>query len=260
MKDTLGDYLKSMEHEYNGSITDGSKYLYMRLDGRSFSNLTRSMDKPYDLEFHSSMNETAKALMEEFDPLLVMRQSDEISILWKPISGNTERLYGGKYYKLLSVVPSFAASVLSIYLKKPLAFDARIVEASFEDAIKLFWWRYKDCHKNAISMVISSCCSPKELHGMNTETRFDIIKEKEIWENSPNSFKYGYWLTREKAILLPDDPKLSHIPLKYKPTEPMEYTPITEKVIDTPFVYYSVFEKWFEKFLLTNDNEKRYPE
>lgn len=197
MNDSLGDYLKSLEREQNGRISSKDNYIYMRIDGRSFSKVTRHMSKPFDMNFHGFMNAVVDQLYAEFRPDLLMKQSDEISLLWKPVVPPTEIVFGGKDSKLMSLVPSFASSVLSLLLFKVVTFDARIIECNKDDALKFMWWRYKDCTKNAISQTAYSLHSEKKLANKGTTERFNLIQNEKVWTEAPCEIKHGYWIFKE---------------------------------------------------------------
>lgn len=228
MKDSLGDFLKTIEREQNGETSSPENYLYMRIDGRSFSKLTSKMKRPFDMDFHFKMNELSLSLMEEFRPDVVMKQSDEISLLWKPVAPPSEIIFTGKKHKLLSLVPSYASSFLSLALEKVATFDARMIETDKETSLKLLWWRYKDCTKNAISQTASHFFSEKFLSNKSTNERFELIKDEGVWQNLPSDVTQGYWLFKDQ-------------------TE--EKSVIRKIKIESRIEYYSEFAIQFEKFL-----------
>lgn len=197
MNDDLGDFLKSLERSYN-HMPNNESYIYMRIDGRGFSKLTRGMEKPCDKSFMNDLHDMCEDLMKEFGADLVFHQSDEISLVWKPVSPPTERVFGGNFNKLNSLVASHASVFLSMRLGKPCQFDARVVEVSRENLLKFLWWRYKDCTRNAISMTASCLYSEKQLSGVSTTGRLEWIKDNALWTSQPGFFKYGFWLTRER--------------------------------------------------------------
>jgi tRNA(His) guanylyltransferase len=216
MSDTLGNYLKSLE---SSEVFDPSKYLYMRLDGRGFSKLTKNYAKPYDDKFMTKMQETAKALATEFSADIVYQQSDEISLVWCPVKhALQQQMFGGKKQKLLSLVPGFASSWLGLSLQKLLSFDARAYECSEEDVVKSLYWRHRDCCKNAVTMVAHELYSHKQLHGVTTNERLELMATSQLWLESPDEFKYGYLLVRKTQFL----PMPDHVPEKYKTSDLIE--------------------------------------
>jgi tRNA(His) guanylyltransferase len=252
MKDGLGDYLKNLESKTTHKSVSDARYIYMRLDGRAFSSLTKKMNKPIDYDFFEAMTDTCRGLFLEFSPVLMMKQSDEISILWTPLVEDQQRLFGGKEHKLLSVIPSFASSIMTRKLEniKPISFDARLVEVDLQDAILFFWWRYKDCYRNSISMVASSYMSHKELQNKTMADRLEAIEHTYIWKSAPTDFKYGHWLSKGKSIIQPDDPRFDYIPEKYRPTISKEVSTVDKLLVDKPFEGFSDFKPWLTEILL----------
>lgn len=64
-QDNFGDRMKTYER-----IETGQKFLplapiYARLDGRSFSNFTRGMDRPFDRRFSEVVQEVTRYLVKE---------------------------------------------------------------------------------------------------------------------------------------------------------------------------------------------------
>jgi len=157
-----------------------SSRVILRLDGRSFHNLSKKLNfkKPYDVYFSKSMVEVAKDIFKEFSPLFIYTFSDEINILLSEIP------FSGRIEKLNSVFPSLASSSLTLHLHEnfkvknqnigdlennllnnhdldfPISFDSRIIPVAIGDIYSYFKWR-----------------------------------QDESWRNFVNS--YGYWILRE---------------------------------------------------------------
>lgn len=125
-------------------------YIIARLDGRGFSKLTKAhFEKPFDERFHRLMVEVMRYLMEmEPDITLAYNQSDEISILIMPGSSSFNR----KARKILSLLPSAAASKLSLLLGEPVSFDCRLnIQSDMEGVLRYFRWRSIDAERNAFN-------------------------------------------------------------------------------------------------------------
>lgn len=96
--DKLDDRMRRLEYFHSLVVLPGL-YSIVRVDGRSFTKLTRGMEHPFDEAFHLCMVATAKALLIELGGLYAFTESDEISIL---LPRNTD-LFGRE--GCLSVLP-----------------------------------------------------------------------------------------------------------------------------------------------------------
>jgi tRNA(His) guanylyltransferase len=129
-------------------------HMVARIDGRSFSQLTRSpelgLDAPYDTRFRDGMVATLVHLVTAtgFSVLFGYTQSDEMSLLFR----KDESLFGRKLRKLLSVLAGEASAKFSLALGTVAAFDARISQLPDEGAVvDYFRWRHEDAHRNALN-------------------------------------------------------------------------------------------------------------
>lgn len=129
-------------------------HMVARIDGRSFSQLTRSpelgLDAPYDLRFRDCMVATLEHLVTKtgFSVLFGYTQSDEMSLLFR----RDEALFGRKLRKLISVLAGEASAKFSVALGIVAAFDARISQLPDADAVvDYFRWRHEDAHRNALN-------------------------------------------------------------------------------------------------------------
>jgi tRNA(His) guanylyltransferase len=129
-------------------------HMVARIDGRSFSQLTRSpehaLEAPYDARFRDCMVATLEHLVTAtgFSVLFGYTQSDELSILFR----RDESLFGRKLRKLLSVLAGEASAKFSLSFGALAAFDARISQLPDIDAVvDYFRWRHEDAHRNALN-------------------------------------------------------------------------------------------------------------
>src|ERR1700761_6891397 len=93
-KDDFGDRMKQV---YEAPETE-RRFLpmlpiYARLDGRSFSRLTKDMARPYDVRMSDAMVDTTKYLVGETHALIGYTQSDEISLVWFYPSFNSGMMF-----------------------------------------------------------------------------------------------------------------------------------------------------------------------
>jgi tRNA(His) 5'-end guanylyltransferase len=128
-------------------------YMVARLDGRSFTSLTKDVHKfeaPFDPRFRDLMVETAEHLMGGcgFNIVYSYTESDEISLLF----GLEENSFGRKLRKLISILAGEASAKFSLLLGALVSFDCRISQLpSVELVIDYFRWRNEDAHRNALS-------------------------------------------------------------------------------------------------------------
>ena len=127
-------------------------HMVARIDGRSFSHLTRvdqAFDAPYDERFRDHMVAAMLHVMGcGFSVVYGYTQSDEISILLR----RDDATFGRKLRKLLSVLAGEASAAFSARLGAPAAFDSRISQLpSVDHVVDYFRWRHEDAHRNALN-------------------------------------------------------------------------------------------------------------
>jgi tRNA(His) 5'-end guanylyltransferase len=128
-------------------------FMVARIDGRSFSTLTRDprhgFEAPYDTRFRDHMVAAVEHLMTcGFTVTYGYTQSDEISLLFR----RDEALFSRKLRKFLSVLAGEASAAFSLRLGAPAAFDCRICQLPTErDVVDYFLWRQEDAHRNALN-------------------------------------------------------------------------------------------------------------
>ena len=125
--------------------------VFVRLDGRAFHALSRRLafEKPFDSRFCTAMCRAARRLVGSsgLSPLFAYTFSDEISLYLPALPFN------GRVEKIDSVAASFAASSLMLELDadEPVAFDARIVQATPEFAIEYLTARQDEAWRNHLN-------------------------------------------------------------------------------------------------------------
>ena len=127
-------------------------YLVARLDGRSFSRLTKEIcdfEAPFDARFRDMMVNTVKALMDcGFRVVYGFTESDEISLLFHP----EEDAFGRKVRKYNSILAGQASAAFSLQLGQAIAMDCRLVPLpNLEKVRDYFLWRQEDAHRNALN-------------------------------------------------------------------------------------------------------------
>ena len=148
--DDLDARLRVYETSHDQLVPSGV-FVVARLDGRGFTRLTKEvlrLEAPFDLRFHEAMAGVVEHLMGAgIKALYGYTQSDEISLLFDP----TERAFGGKVRKYLSILAGEASGHLSLALGRAAAFDARLsLLPSVDLVVDYFRWRQEDSRRNAL--------------------------------------------------------------------------------------------------------------
>jgi len=163
-------------------------YMVARIDGRSFSHLTRdihSFDAPFDERFRDFMVATVEHLMDcGFRVLYGYTQSDEISLLFHL----NEESFGRKLRKYNSVLAGEASAKFSVLLGAVGAFDCRICQLPNQDyVVDYFRWRAEDAHRNALNAHCywalrdkgqSAKSANDQLMGMSVSKKNDFLFEQ----------------------------------------------------------------------------------
>lgn len=201
IKDPLGDRMKGYELDFRTFVADRAHpdtmferrelpiYLYMRIDGRSFSNFTKKLAsrgllmKPRDTNFEDVFVCTVKDVVKEFNLMLGFHQSDEISLFFSPLDNEqSQLLFDGNIQKLVSVVPSYFTARFCYHFFQSfgeipeVSFDGRI--AAFPDAAEatnMLVWRFADARRNLIQDIAHHKFGHKVLHEVSTNEKFEMI-------------------------------------------------------------------------------------
>jgi tRNA(His) guanylyltransferase len=134
-------------------------FMVARLDGRSFSRLTRELcqfEAPFDQRFRDMMVNTAEGLMNcGFRVKYAYTQSDEISLLFD----RNEQHFGRKLRKYNSTLAGEASARFSLLLGSVATFDCRISQLpSIDLVVDYFRWRNEDASRNAMSAYCYWTC------------------------------------------------------------------------------------------------------
>lgn len=188
-------------------------FLVARLDGRSFSRLTKeicSFEAPFDERFRDMMVNTVKALMDcGFRVVYGFTESDEISLLFH----KEENTFGRKVRKFNSILAGIASATFSMQLGQVAALDCRIVPLpSIERVQDYFLWRQEDAHRNALSAHcywmlrkegMDADRATAELEGKSVSYKNELLFSRGInFDKLPSWQKRGvgvYWADVEKT-------------------------------------------------------------
>ena len=187
-------------------------YMVARIDGRSFTKLTKELhdfDRPFDLSFRNYMVETVKHLMTcGFKVIYGFTESDEISLLFDL----HEDTFSRKLRKFNSVLAGEASAKFSTLLGDIAAFDCRISQLPrSQDVVDYFRWRNEDAHRNALNAHcywmlrekgMSKNEATKQIEGKSVSFKNELLFQHGINYNElPNWQKRGigmYWTLFDK--------------------------------------------------------------
>ena len=128
-------------------------FIVARLDGRSFTKLTKEICKfeaPFDIRFRDLMVDTVKTLMMDsgFRIIYGYTESDEISLLFHP----EDNTFGRKVRKINTSLAGEASAAFSLSLGIPATFDCRVVPLPNLDRVQDYYaWRQEDSHRNSLN-------------------------------------------------------------------------------------------------------------
>lgn len=210
----LATRMKSYEFVETDQKFVNSQPLICRVDGRSFSKFCKNFTKPYSKIISYSMIETTKYLLNATKADIAYHQSDEISLLFKPIEGVSSRMFDGKKMKLNSVISGMASAffiktIMEECKKENVTFpnsiphfDSRLFSVpNMVEAGNYFVWRQQDAKRNSISMMAQSLFSHKELQG-KSGTEMLLMIENSVGDKfykMPFNFRHGSFFAKEKV-------------------------------------------------------------
>jgi tRNA(His) 5'-end guanylyltransferase len=244
-KDDLGARMKGYEAHETQRRSMRRLPICVRMDGRAFHTFTRGLDRPYDEGFSRMMIETAKYLVGETHAKIGYTQSDEITLVFWDGSFTGEPLFGGKLFKLTSVLSSMTTakfiSLLPEFLPEKVGklptFDARIFQVpSLDEAANLILWRWFDARKNSISMAAQALFSAKQLFKKDGKAKIEMLRSRGVeWDGYPAFFKWGTFVQRISRPRELTEEELDRIPEQHRPTGPVVRSDVVELELP-PFI------------------------
>ena len=198
-------------------------YLVARLDGRSFTKLTKEVcqfERPFDVRFHRLMLATVQNLMSVgFNIIYGYTESDEISLLFHP----QEQTFNRKVRKINSILAGEASAYFSLELGKVAAFDCRVVPLpNIKRVLDYFSWRQEDAHRNALN---AHCYWLQRKKGLSQEaaTQFFVgksvaFKNEFLFQNAINFNELPLWQKRGSGVYFRQVSQTGFNPLTKKET------------------------------------------
>ena len=149
--DELDTRMRRYETAHDHCVLPGI-YMVARLDGRSFTRLTRELhdfQAPFDERFRDYMVDTTEHLISVgFRVIYAYTESDEISLLFH----RDEEAFGRKLRKYNSVLAGEASAKFSLLFGDMGTFDGRVSQLPTADLVcEYFRWRNEDAHRNALN-------------------------------------------------------------------------------------------------------------
>lgn len=187
--DDLDKIMRTYEESLDQYI-EPDKFIIARLDGRSFTKLTKEtcdFKKPFDVNFRDLMVDTVMHLMKDcgFNIVKGFTESDEISLLFATDSIQFNR----KVRKLNSILAGEASAYFSLQLGIPACFDCRIIPLPDQERVDdYFSWRQEDANRNALN---SWCYWTLREQGYNATDAQEHIKGKSIEEKKSLLVDFG---------------------------------------------------------------------
>ena len=197
-----------------------------RMDGRSFHNFTKGMNRPFDKRFTEAMINTTKYLVEETGATIGYTQSDEISLAWYSNDIKSQIFFDSKIMKMTSQLAAITTLIfyrevdklLPDYVDRLPSFDARVWNTpTLAEAAQVFVWREMDATRNSVNMLASEHFSDKELLGKTSFERHGMLYGKGIkWEDYPTYFKRGTYIQRKKEYKKFTSDEIEKLPEKHE--------------------------------------------
>lgn len=220
MKDALGDRMKSFyEDRYRIYLTRRMPVI-IRIDGNAFHTFTKGLDKPFDRDFMTIMQETCFNLCKSIQGCVGgYVQSDEISLLLVDYNTiTTDAWFDYNLQKVCSLAAAGATKFFNELVRKLVAsakmtafvcaksgnkyldeeelniaryslwepridkamFDARAFNIPKEEVCNYFIWRQKDATRNSIQAAGQAVFSHKELEGKSQSDIQEMLFQKGI--------------------------------------------------------------------------------
>lgn len=229
-KNTLGTRMKEYEAVSKNHLMRRTPVV-IRLDGKAFHTFTRGLDKPFDSDFVTMMQQTMLHLCENIQGcVLGYTQSDEITLVLVDYQNRDSCAW---FDNQVQKIASISASMATLYFNRDLSemlrdleedlaaadyslpqahmyetnskkydkwydkeyralFDSRVFNLPQYEVINNLIWRQQDATRNSINSVAQSLFSHKELQGISSKD----LQNKMLTERDVNWNDYPTHLKR----------------------------------------------------------------
>jgi tRNA(His) guanylyltransferase len=206
----LGDRIKEYYENRTRVFLNRRMYTIIRLDGKGFSKWTKGLEKPFDKGFSDDMDATTVYLCDNIQGAKFgYTQSDEITIVLSDFDNlESQAWFDYNVQKMVSIAASLATAKfnqLRLFREKNnpnynlACFDARVFQVpNIEEMVNTIIWRQQDCTRNSVSMAASANFPHKQLEGVKSADKQDMLfKEKGInWNDYLPKYKRGSVIKR----------------------------------------------------------------
>ncbi len=214
MEDPLGDRMKALESVEAGRRFERGAVVLARIDGRSFSQWTRDLARPFDPRLSALMVDTTRALVHETSARFGYTQSDEITLVLHAEGEGSMLWFDGRVQKTVSQLAALATGVFNLLLPGALpekaaqravdrlpSFDARVwAVPSREVACEVVLWRALDATRNSVAMAARARFSHRETDRKDTGAlRAMLSAAGAPWEAMPEGFRRGTMVQRRRV-------------------------------------------------------------
>ena len=206
MSDDFGDRMKLYEGAEAQRRFMPLLPILARLDGRNFSAFTRGLPRPFDARLSECMRLLTIALVNETGARVGYTQSDEITLAIYSDTFGSQVYFDGRIQKIVSSLAAYASVVFLAHVRELIpersaarpTFDCRAwTVPNLIEATNAILWREQDATKNSISMAASVHYSHRELHGLDSSAKQELLHRKGInWNDYPAHFKRGSYVLR----------------------------------------------------------------
>ena len=221
----LGDRIKFYEKQPLPERFIPGLPIILRIDGKSFHNFCRNLQKPYSVSLMNLFDKTTQFLVNQTGAVIGYTQSDEITlILWADKEDNykTQVYFDGKAQKLVSVICSLATYYFNDKLADEVPsktgcqalFDCRaFVVPSLWEACNALIWREQDATRNSIQSAARAHFSHKQCDNKNGSQLQDLLHSKGVnWNSYPSRFKRGGFFNKNGPVDIPILTTISNLP------------------------------------------------
>jgi len=184
----------------------------VRLDGKCFSRYTKNLNRPYDMDFIDTMQQTARALVEITNACIGYVQSDEISLIWHSEEYKSQIFMDGRIQKMVSLLAAECSTIFNSLVdanptmydkisRRRAIFDCRAWNVPNKiEAANVLLWREQDATRNSIQMAAQAVFSHKQLHKKSCSDLQEMLHQEGInWDKYPRCFKRGTFYQRYKV-------------------------------------------------------------
>lgn len=207
----------------------------IRLDGKSFRNFTRGMEKPFDIDLSKVMEYVCDKLKTTDNVRFIYTQSDEISLLltdWT--KENTQSWFQYRIQKIVSTSAALATLYFNEYIeeltskyyrlynqkdldeqleklylekykfwkskKYKASFDSRAFNLPMDEVCNYFIFRQNDAERNSKQSLAQAYFSQKELLNVGCPEMINMVKTKTgiIYDELPLRQQRGFALYKDE--------------------------------------------------------------